>query len=194
MWKLLKNVQSSTQIRRPSVQVRRPIISTKLFLTSFSEYAEEQASVIEKVTKARALLPEVEVPMEIRLKISQVRIQNFLYTFLTEEARCVRSLMLMVCAVTLLQHVPLAPLLLIGAYEPKSVSSWLTYVKIMQWFQSCYRWGCVFRHFALPPTSTQKGPDGHYRRRFASLRGLLVGFRLRNWIKLWREQSWVSTF
>jgi len=120
---LLKNVQSSTQIRRPSVQVRRPIISTKLFLTSFSEYAEEQASVIEKVTKARALLPEVEVPMEIRLKISQVRIQNFLYTFLTEEARCVRSLMLMVCAVTLLQHVPLAPLLLIGAYEPKSVSS-----------------------------------------------------------------------
>jgi len=37
-----------------------------------SKYAEEQASVIEKVTQARALLPEVEVPMEIRLKISQV--------------------------------------------------------------------------------------------------------------------------
>jgi hypothetical protein len=56
--------------------------------------------VIEKVTQARALLPEVEVPMEIRLKISQVSMQNFLYIFLTEEARCVLSLMLMVCAVT----------------------------------------------------------------------------------------------
>ena len=78
--------------------------------------------MIEKVTQARALLPEVEVPMEIRLKISQVSMQNFLYIFLTEEARCVLSLMLMVCAVTSLQHAPLAPLLLIGAYEPKSVS------------------------------------------------------------------------
>jgi magnesium chelatase subunit I len=37
-----------------------------------SKYASEQASIIEKVTQARALLPEVEVPMEIRLKISQV--------------------------------------------------------------------------------------------------------------------------
>lgn len=37
-----------------------------------SKYAAEQQAVIDKVTKARALLPEVEVPMEIRLKISQV--------------------------------------------------------------------------------------------------------------------------
>ena len=33
---------------------------------------EQQQEVVEKVTLARALLPEVEVPMEIRLKISQV--------------------------------------------------------------------------------------------------------------------------
>lgn len=37
-----------------------------------SKYASEQANIIEKVTQARTLLPEVEVPMEIRLKISQV--------------------------------------------------------------------------------------------------------------------------
>lgn len=37
-----------------------------------AKYMEQQQEVVEKVTLARALLPEVEVPMEIRLKISQV--------------------------------------------------------------------------------------------------------------------------
>ena len=37
-----------------------------------SKYDDKQAEVINKVTLARALLPEVEVPMDIRLKISQV--------------------------------------------------------------------------------------------------------------------------
>jgi magnesium chelatase subunit I len=41
-----------------------------------AKYAEEQASIIEQVTLARALLPEVEVPMDIRLKISQVRLTS----------------------------------------------------------------------------------------------------------------------
>ena len=36
------------------------------------KYDDKQAEVINKVTLARALLPEVEVPMDIRLKISQV--------------------------------------------------------------------------------------------------------------------------
>jgi magnesium chelatase subunit I len=37
-----------------------------------SKYDAKQTEVISKVTSARALLPEVEVPMDIRLKISQV--------------------------------------------------------------------------------------------------------------------------
>ena len=37
-----------------------------------AKYNAAQNDVIEKVTAARALLPEVEVPMEIRLKISKV--------------------------------------------------------------------------------------------------------------------------
>jgi magnesium chelatase subunit I len=37
-----------------------------------AKYAEKQAAVIDQVTRARLLLPEVEIPMEIRLKISQV--------------------------------------------------------------------------------------------------------------------------
>lgn len=36
------------------------------------KYADEQNAVISKLDKARELLPSVEVPMEIRLKISQV--------------------------------------------------------------------------------------------------------------------------
>ena len=39
---------------------------------SFAEYKEEQEAVIGRLSKARELLPSVEVPMEIRLKISQV--------------------------------------------------------------------------------------------------------------------------
>lgn len=37
-----------------------------------AKYLQQQQEVVDKVTLARALLPEVEVPMEIRLKISQV--------------------------------------------------------------------------------------------------------------------------
>jgi len=36
------------------------------------KYKEEQEAVIGRLSKARELLPSVEVPMEIRLKISQV--------------------------------------------------------------------------------------------------------------------------
>jgi len=44
-------------------------------LTAFhipTEYAKEQSDVIIKLSAARKLLPLVQVPMEIRLKISQV--------------------------------------------------------------------------------------------------------------------------
>merc|ERR1719253_1094224 len=37
-----------------------------------SKYAQEQGDIIAQLTAARELLPQVEVPMEIRLKISQV--------------------------------------------------------------------------------------------------------------------------
>ena len=37
-----------------------------------AKYKEQQEDIISKITLARSLLPEVEVPMEIRLKISQV--------------------------------------------------------------------------------------------------------------------------
>jgi magnesium chelatase subunit I len=37
-----------------------------------ASYKAKQDEIIDQVTKARALLPEVEVPMDIRLKISQV--------------------------------------------------------------------------------------------------------------------------
>ena len=37
-----------------------------------SKYAQEQGDIIAQLTAARELLPRVEVPMEIRLKISQV--------------------------------------------------------------------------------------------------------------------------
>lgn len=37
-----------------------------------AKYKEQQEDIINKITLARSLLPEVEVPMDIRLKISQV--------------------------------------------------------------------------------------------------------------------------
>jgi magnesium chelatase subunit I len=37
-----------------------------------SKYAQEQGDIIAQLTAARELLPQVEVPMDIRLKISQV--------------------------------------------------------------------------------------------------------------------------
>ena len=81
--------------------------------------------MIEKVTQARTLLPEVEVPMEIRLKISQVSVKIFLCCFLTFKGRSVLSLMLTVCAVTLLRRVPLALLQRIGTYEPSKIKNQL---------------------------------------------------------------------
>ncbi len=178
--KLSRSVLSSTLTRKISVQVSSFFIPQCSVVTGLStEYASEQANIIEKVTQARTLLPEVEVPMEIRLKISQVRKLAAQHTmWLKLETGLCRTW----CRRTTRWSGHYTCISCCGRvsvsifFEFKA--SWDSFFS--QGCKNCHRRGCLLRYFPLPQTPTQKGSHGHYWRRIASLRGLFFRVWLRS--------------